>query len=150
METSRTKTSQLPLDLGDGLVLRRSRAEDAEALADVADFLQLITPVLEKRLVESPLAGYTGEVKITFYRDGVRIVFDKGKMTTVETWKPTPVGHGGNAAFPPHTFLQLLFGYRSLDMLKSSFVDCWTDRDDIHVLLSALFPRLPSDVWPVS
>ena len=96
------------------------------------------------------MAGYTGEVKITFYRDGVRLVFDKGRLVTIEAWKPTPVGHAGNAAFPPHTFLQLLFGYRSLEMLKASFVDCWTDRDEIHVLLDALFPRQPSDVWPVS
>jgi hypothetical protein len=119
-------------------------------LVDVPDFLRLITPALEMRLADSPIAGHTGEVKITFYRDGVHLVLEKGKLITIEAWKPTPVGHAGDAAFPPHTFLQLLFGYRSLDMLKASFVDCWTDRDEIHVLLSALFPKLPSDVWPIS
>jgi hypothetical protein len=119
-------------------------------VVDVPDFLRLITPVLEKRLAESPMAGYSGEVKITFYRDGIRMVFDKGRLVTVEAWKPTPVGHAGEAAFPPHTFLQLLFGYRSMDMLKASFVDCWTDRDEIHVLLDVLFPRQPSDLWPIS
>ena len=119
-------------------------------LPDVPGFLQLVTPVLEKRLAESPLAGYSGEVKITFYRDGVRLVFNKGSLETVEGWKPTPVSHTGNAAFPPHTFLQLLFGYRSLEMLKANFADCWTDREETHVLLNALFPRLPSDVWPIS
>jgi Acetyltransferase (GNAT) domain len=117
---------------------------------DVPGFLRLITPELEKRLAESPMAGYTGEVKLTFYRDGVRMVFEKGNLMTVEAWKPTPFGHTGDAAFPPHTFLQLLFGYRNLDMLKASFVDCWTDRDEIHVLICALFPSLPSNVWPVS
>jgi hypothetical protein len=119
-------------------------------LPDVPGFLHLITPILEKRLAESAIAGYTGEVKITFYRDGVRLVLDKGKLATVEACKPTPYGHAGNAGFPPHTFLQLLFGYRSLEMLKASFADCWTDRDETHVLLDALFPRLPSDVWPIS
>jgi len=119
-------------------------------LADVPGFLRLISPELEKRLSESPIQGYSGEVKITFYQDGVRLVLDKGRLITVENWKPTPMGHSGDAAFPPHTFLQLLFGYRSLDMLKASFVDCWTDRNEIHVLLNALFPRKPSDVWPVS
>lgn len=119
-------------------------------LTDVPGFLQLIHPVLEKRLSVSPMAGYSGEVKITFYRDGMRIVFDKGRLVTIEGWKPTPVGYSGEAAFPPHTFLQLLFGYRSMDMLKTSFVDCWTDRDEVHVLLNALFPRQPSHVWPIS
>jgi hypothetical protein len=117
---------------------------------DIAAFLHTITPVLEQRLAASPMAGYSGEIKITFYRDGVRMLFDKGRLVTVEAWLPTPVGHAGDAGFPPHTFLQLLFGYRSLEMLKASFVDCWTDRDEFHVLLEALFPRLPSDVWPVS
>jgi Acetyltransferase (GNAT) domain len=119
-------------------------------VSNVPVFLQLISPVLEKRLAESPIAGYSGEVKITFYRGGVRMVLDKGKFTTLEAWKPTPYGHAGDAAFPPHTFLQLLFGYRNLDMLKASFVDCWTDRDEIHVLFDTLFPRQPSNVWPIS
>jgi hypothetical protein len=119
-------------------------------VVDLPQILRLITPILEKRLADSAIAGYSGEVKVTFYRDGVRLVFDAGRLVTVEAWKPTPVGHTGEAAFPPHTFLQLLFGYRSLDMLKMSFVDCWTDREEIHVLLNALFPRQPSNVWPIS
>jgi hypothetical protein len=120
---------------------------------DVAVFLHHITPVLEQRLTTGPMAGYSGEVKITFYRGGVRIVLDKGRLVTIESWVPDPIGHAGhsgNAGFPPHTFLQLLFGHRSLEMLKSSFADCWTDRDDTHALLDALFPKLPSDVWPIS
>jgi hypothetical protein len=119
-------------------------------VADIPEFLRLISPALEIRLSASAITGYSGEVRVTFYRDGVRMVFDAGKLVTIEAWKPTPVGHIGEAAFPPHTFLQLLFGYRSLDMLKMSFVDCRTDRDEIHVLLSALFPKQPSNVWPIS
>jgi hypothetical protein len=119
-------------------------------LPDVPGFLRLITPVLQKRLANSPMAGYSGEVKLTFYRHGVRLLFKDGLLATPETWKPTPVGHSGDAAFPPHTFLQLLFGYRSMDMLKSSYPDCWTNKDETHVLLDALFPRQHSNVWPVS
>ncbi len=119
-------------------------------VADVPDFLRLVTPVLEKHLAASTMAGYTGELKITFYQDGVRLVFDKGKLMTAEAWQPTPVGHAGQAGFPPHTFLQLMFGYRSMEMLKASFADCWTDKDEYHLLLDALFPRQPSDFWPVS
>jgi len=132
--------------------LPRSRRPYAWYLrvADVPDFLRLITPVLERRLAESPMAGYSGELKITFYRDGVRIVLEKGKLVTVDAWKPTPVGHAGNVGFPPHTFLQLLFGYRSMEMIKTNFADCWTDRDEYHVLLDAMFPRQPSNFWPVS
>jgi len=119
-------------------------------LVDVPDFLRLIRPVLEKRLASSSMAGYSGEIKITFYRDGVRMVLENGRLVEVEGYKPSPYGHAGHVGFPPHTFLQLLFGYRSLEMLKTSFPDCWTDKDEYHVLLDALFPRLPSSLWPIA
>jgi len=119
-------------------------------LANIPDFLHCITPILDERLAGSPLAGYSGEIKITFYRDGLRLVFEKGRLVCSEAWKPTPVGGTGDAAFPPHSFLQLLFGYRSMEQLKDSFVDCWTSKDEIHVLLDSLFPRQPSNVWPIS
>lgn len=119
-------------------------------VADIPDFLRMITPVLEQRLAESPMTGYSGEVKITFYRDGLHLALEKGHLVTVERWKPTPVGNVGNAAFPPHTFLQLLFGYRSFEALKISFADCWNAGDEVRLLLETLFPTQPSDVWPVS
>lgn len=119
-------------------------------LVDVPDFLRLVRPVLEKHLSVSPLVGYSGELKITFYRDGLHLVLEKGRLATIEAWKPTPLALSGNVAFPPHTFLQLLFGFRTTDMLRSSFPDIWADREEIFVLLDALFPRQPSDLWPVS
>ncbi len=51
---------------------------------------------------------------------------------------------------PGLTFLQLLFGYRTLDELQASFVDCWTEGDDERSLVLALFPRQPSRFLPVS
>ena len=89
-------------------------------------------------------------MRLTFYRDGLRLVFEQGCLVTVEAWQPAPQGHTGEAGFPDLTFLQLLFGYRSLDELKYSFADCWTSNDTIHVLLNALFPRQPSDILPVA
>jgi len=119
-------------------------------VADIPAFLRHVTPVLEKRLAESVCAGHSGEVRLTFYREGVRLVFEQGRLTTVEAWKPAPQGHTGEAAFPGLTFLQLLFGYRSLAELKYAFADCWTNSDATHALLDALFPRQPSDIFPVS
>ncbi len=119
-------------------------------LVDVPDFLRLVQPVLENRLAGSPMAGFSGELKITFYRAGLRLVINKGKFEVIEAWTPTPVGHAGEVGFPPHTFLQLLFGYRNMDMLMHSFADVWVDRPELQAVLDALFPRQPSDLWPVS
>jgi len=116
---------------------------------DLTGFLHHIAPALEKRLAESPLVGHTGELKITFYRDGLRLVFEKGGLSKVESWKPVPVGHAGDTAFPGLSFLQLLFGYRSLDELKATFPDCWWETNDARALLDILFPKRYSNVWPV-
>ena len=62
-------------------------------------FLRLIQPVLERRLAGSPLVGHTGEVKISFYRSGIKLGFEAGALSKVEPWQPT-VEDEGSAAFP--------------------------------------------------
>ncbi len=119
-------------------------------LPDIPGFLQHIQPVLQERLEASPYAGHTGELKLTFYRQGLKLTFDGGTITAIEPWSPAPVRHSGDAGFPGLTFLQLLFGYRSFEQLEAAFADCWSENDDAPGLLEALFPRQVSCVWPVS
>ena len=115
---------------------------------DVPGFLQHIRPALEQRLKGSVVDGYTGEIKFHFYRDGIRLATENGKLTTIEGWKPDYT-NDGDAAVPDLTFLQLLFGYRSLDELEEAFADCWTKNDTTRALLNALFPKQNSNVWPL-
>jgi hypothetical protein len=115
---------------------------------DIVAFLQHIAPALEKRLPGSIVEGHTGELKLSFYRSGARLVFEQGRITTVEAWKPTPDA-GGDAAFPNYTFLQLLFGYRTLDELRYAFADCWAG-NSARALLEVLFPKRNSDIWPIA
>jgi hypothetical protein len=42
----------------------------------------------------------------------------------------------------------LLFGYRSLDALRSAFPDVWVN-DNVELLVNALFPHRPSRVLPL-
>lgn len=116
---------------------------------DLPGFLSHIKPALEKRLAESIAVGHSREIRISFYRDGLRLVIDKGKLTVIEAWKPTPED-GGMIAFPGLTFLQLLFGYRSYEELHQSFADCWCDNEEVHTLINILFPKKLSDLFPVS
>jgi len=114
-------------------------------VADLPAFLRHITPVLEGRLSSSILAGYTGELKIDLYRSGLRIVFDNGRLTTAENWELPIYDSNAGAGFPPLVFLQLLFGYRSLDELRKIFPDVWAN-NDTGVLLKTLFPTKTSYV----
>jgi hypothetical protein len=114
---------------------------------DVPAFLRHIAPVLQRRMASSVAVGYTGEVKISFYRDGVRMRFDRGRLADVEPWDPEG---GASAAFPDLTFLQMLFGRRSLEDLRSVYPDCHARNEEAAVLLPILFPKKPSSVWIVT
>jgi hypothetical protein len=116
---------------------------------DLPAFLNHSKPALEKRLATSIAVGHSREIKISFYRDGLRMVIEKGRITTIEPWKPSPTD-GGMIAFPGLTFLQVLFGYRSYDELHHAFADCWCDGEDLRALVNILFPKKFSDVFPIS
>ncbi len=116
---------------------------------DLPGFLRHLAPVLEKRIADSLVVGYTGELKLSFYRSGLRIALHEGRITAIEPWMPMP-DHEGAAAFPDRTFLQVVFGYRSPEELERAFPDCWTSNDEARELLRALFPQQFSFVWPVS
>jgi hypothetical protein len=128
---------------------------------DVAAFLRAVTPALEQRLAASRLTGHSAELRLSFYRDGVRLVIEHGHIKTVERWRPPltltgqemnmVTGEAGraHALFPDLTFLQLLFGMRSIDDLGAWYPDCFVRTPESRALLDALFPRQPSFVWPV-
>jgi hypothetical protein len=130
-------------------------------VADVAAFLQAVTPALERRLAASPCAGHTGTLTLGFYTDGVRLTLERGALTRIESWRPDVTVRGLEfglpspdprrplAMFPDRTFLQLLFGLRALPELEGMFPDCLVRTDEARALLTALFPKRPSEVWPV-
>ena len=107
-------------------------------VGDLPRFITHVAPVLEARLPGSAVASYTGAVKLSFYRGGLRLAFEGGRLTTAENWSPTP-WDAGQAGFPPLVFLQLLFGHRSIAQLQAAYPDVWIG-DDIRPLLEALFP----------
>jgi hypothetical protein len=115
---------------------------------DLPAFVRCISPVLERRLANSSVVGHSGELKISFYRTGLRLVLECGRLVTAERWQPAPAD-GGMAAFPGLTFLQLLFGHRNLDELRYAFPDCWVGGDTPRLLLETLFPKQPSHIWPI-
>ena len=85
---------------------------------DLPKFIRHISSELEARLETSPLVGYTGELKLTFYETGLCLAFEGGRIIGVEEWKPAPIKNSGDPGFPNFTFLQLVFGYRTLAELS--------------------------------
>jgi hypothetical protein len=116
---------------------------------DVLAFMRHIAPALERRLANSAAAAFTGELTLDFYRGGLHLVFDKGYITHIEPWRAAAYKNNADASCPALVFLQLLFGYRSLDELRYAFPDVWIEKSGAEVLLNALFPKKFSWVMPL-
>jgi hypothetical protein len=112
---------------------------------DLPAFLWHIAPVLQARLARSVAPGWSGDLKLSFCRTGVRLTFAGGKVTDVGPWAPSEGGE--SAVFRDLTFLQVLFGFRSLQELRAANPDCSPSDNEARVLLTALFPKQPSGVW---
>ena len=121
---------------------------------DLPGFVRHVAPVLERRLGESFAAGHTGDLKLSFYDDGLRLGFKGGRLTAAEGWS---AGERDNrvapkerdALFPGLIFHQLLFGFRAAEELEHAFPDCIISSDHVRALLNVLFPKRPSRVWGV-
>ncbi len=112
---------------------------------DLPGFLKLISPVLEERLAQSYMVGHTGELTLNFFRGGLRMDFEKGKIKEITPWQ-IKVGERPSAHFPDLTFLQLVFGYRDVQALEDAFPDLYYPKEGTKPLLKILFPRKPSRV----
>lgn len=117
-------------------------------IPDLAKFIQQITPVLTQRLENSDFRKVSKELKIGFYKNGLSIKIEDGKITTVTNWPP-PDWEKVDAAFPGLTFLQLLLGHRTTKEIKYAFPDAWY-KDNTQNLLDTLFPKKPSSILPFS
>lgn len=113
---------------------------------DLPAFLRHITPVLEKRLANSVLAGYSGTCRVNLYRQQFTLVFENGKLTEVGTYEAKTVDDG-DIQFPGTTLLQLVFGQASLDELNTIHPDCFSRQPEPAILFNILFPKRPS--WVV-
>lgn len=116
---------------------------------DILAFMRHIAPALERRLANSAAAAYTGELTLDFYRSGLHLVFDKGHITHIEPWQAPAYKNNADASCPALVFLQLLFGYRSLDELRYAFPDVRIEKSGAEVVLNALFPKKFSWVMPL-
>ena len=127
------------------------RNEDSYAwyirIPDIIAFLRHIQPALEKHLVGTVAEAYTGELNLNFYRSGLHMKFEAGRISDISGWVPESV-EDGDAQFSCMTFWQLLCGRCRTNELTSRFADC-SATDRASVLLDCLFPPFTGEVWAI-
>ena len=109
-------------------------------VSDLPAFLRHIAPVLEKRLANSVLAGFDGQLRLNFYRSQFALTFTQGKLNDVGVYTPKHF-FDCDAFFADLTFLQLLFGQHTLEEINSVRADCYALKSETAVLLNILFPK---------
>ena len=114
---------------------------------DLPRFIKHVAPALERRLAASPQASYTGELPLDFYRGGLLLRFEAGKLAVAEAWRRPPWGDA-KAGITSLVFLQMLFGYRSLHELRGIYADVFAEGEAATVL-DALFPKQAASLIPL-
>ena len=76
----------------------------------------------------------------------MKLDFKDGKLQESTAWQPTP-GKEGHVRYPDLSFLSMLCGRRSHDDLYNFYADCFAIKEEYRVLMTALFPKKPSNVW---
>jgi hypothetical protein len=116
---------------------------------DIVAILRTVTPVLEARLAASVAVGWTGELRIDLYTGGILLAFAQGRLEQVKAWNPSTDNdeRAADASMRPDEFLPLLLGSRSVDELQRTTADCQVSSDAGMLLLTVLFPAMPTSRW---
>ena len=116
-------------------------------VVDPVKLIQDLKPVLEARLISSRANRFTGQLHISFYqKTGLLIKFEEGCI--IEVTNEAPAIDKEDAAFPYHTFLNVVFGHRSISDLNAVFSDAYANRKGT-ILLETLFPKKSSWIMPL-
>ena len=112
---------------------------------DLAAFIKQIAPALERRLEGSTHAGQSFTLGISFFRGLLTLRFELGRLAEAEehtSRRGLPGGetNGAPAAMQRGQFLQLLFGYRSLEEVRAASAEVIAD-EEAAALLETLFPK---------
>ncbi len=114
-------------------------------IPDMPKWILHVRHVLEERIAASPLRGYTGSVQITFYRNGIAMEWQDGKLIHVTPRTPAPYGDLPHAGYPYNAFCQQVCGWRSLAELRAWYPDIWATATTA-VFLDILFPKSTSQL----
>ena len=112
-------------------------------LVNVGRLLCKLTPVLERRIADSPFAGLTQKVSLNLYKEAFELDFQRGKLRDVNE---LGFCDRGEINIPPLLLAPLLLGYRSREELKAMYpdVNIWGQG---KALIDVLFPKLESFIY---
>ena len=109
-------------------------------IPSIKRFVDAIKPVIEQRLIQSEFKNLTESIRISWYHEGLELVFKKGKL---EVMKEIPRNEvkDMHVAVPFPVIYQLFLGYRSIDELHQMFPDAGGSAIKTPVV-RVIFPKI--------
>ncbi|MCX6642631.1 MAG: hypothetical protein NTV15_04505, partial [Candidatus Bathyarchaeota archaeon] len=111
-------------------------------IVDPFRVIEIISPVLEGRIANSPLRNYTGQIPLNLYGVTVTLTFAGGAITNVERSSST---QREAVLINPRVFPKLLLGYRNLNELELEYLDVRI-KPEYREIVSVLFPKTSSHI----
>jgi hypothetical protein len=109
-------------------------------IPSIKRFLETITPIIEQRIAKSEFKSLTESIRISWYHEGIELVFKKGKLKAIEEIPRSKVKNM-NIAVPFPVIYQLLLGYRSIDELHQLFPDA-AGSPTKSPIVRVIFPKI--------
>lgn len=107
-------------------------------VVDAARLLRTLSPVLERRLADSPFANLTQTVSINLYRSGVELDFERGRLKAVTA---SAKSLRSDINIPPNLLAPLALGYRSREEMAAFYPDLGIYGQS-GLLIDTLFPKM--------
>ncbi|MBD3180825.1 GNAT family N-acetyltransferase [Candidatus Poribacteria bacterium] len=113
-------------------------------IPNMTRFIRKISPVLEKRIAQSPFAGLTEDVLMNLYIETIAIIFDNGKIVKVESRGPSD----GPMRIPPRAATMMVLGYCCREELEPNWPDIWMP-PRYQYITDIFFPRMRSHIYTI-
>lgn len=130
---------------------QRQAEQNYYRITDMTKFLRKIAPVLEQRVADSFICGYTRRVTLQLfdYKQIIAIIFKNGRIMDI-TWEDNIGYEFQDLHMPLEYFMHLLFGQKDIEDFLFYYreVGSWNDEygvdNEIRILFKILFPKKPS------
>jgi len=114
-------------------------------IPDIGILLRTVAPALERRIAESPFAGFSYDLPLHFYRQSVVLRFTAGRLIEV---CDVSTSDGVPNHFPPKSFTPLVLGYRSLAETLATYPDAGVAASS-RLLIETLFPKAQAFLYTI-
>jgi len=115
-------------------------------IPSIPRFIETIAPLFSDRLKQTEFHDFTGELKITDYKEGYTLTFNKGELKGIAKNEDKDPGKY-NLRMPRGALTRLLMGYETFDSLASHEPDVMCSAE-MKPIVRFLFPQLEANVDP--